>query len=242
MTDPPHFIRTIAISILLLTCVTPGAMAQTCAGGPSFVNYRWQANAGLELGDGGGGSAENISAAFGTGYGVLFGFARVRMHFGDERLRRAYGVGGNVGADLGIAKEGRIRLCPIFSAEHVFGPNSDNFARPGTVENGVVIPPRIGRLESDSTSISGGALLGYVWKDDGLKRFIPTLGLLVINESTSLTLASIPDPDISETFFELRIGMGLVLNDQMALTPTVAIPMGTDLHGTTLQIVATLAF
>ena len=239
---PSLSIRVI-LSVFFLAFGPVPAAAQVCAGTPSFATYRWQTNVGLELTDGGGGSASNVFGALGAGHGALFAFGRVSMQFGhDDVPGRGYGVGASGGADFGVAKEGRLHVCPVFSAERVFGPDADDAVRPGTVENGVVIPPRAGPLESDSTIISGGALLGYVWKDDGLKRFIPTLGLLVINQSTSFTLAGIADPEVSDTFFELRIGMGLVLNDQMALTPAVAIPMGTDLRGTTLQIVASLAF
>lgn len=227
---------------LMLAAGVSGADAQACVGMPSFVHYRWQTHAGLELGDGGGGAANNISVAVGTGHGVLFGFGRTRIHFGDAPFNRAYGVGGDVGADLGVAREGRVRMCPIFNAERVFGPDADNATIAITNRQPGQPRARVADVESDSIIIAGGALFAYIWKDNGLKRFSPTLGLLAVHDTTSVTLDRVADPDVVDTFFELRTGLGVVLNDQMALTPTVIIPIGSDSRGVTLQILAALSF
>ena len=231
----------ILLSLFFFAIGSVPATAQVCAGAPSFANFRWHSNVGLELGDGGKGSARNVFAALGTGRGTIFGFGRVSMEFGDDDLPgRGYGVGGIVGADFGIGNDSRLHVCPVFGAEHVFGPNGE-FTRLTPIRPGVM-DVETGEVESDSTLVSGGVLVGYVWSDNRLRRLIPTLGVVVVEESISASFKGVADPDISDSYVELRTGLGLVLNDQMALTPIVVVPIGTDLRGVALRIAATLGF
>jgi hypothetical protein len=199
--------RSLVVSLALLAMVESPAVAQTCLGLASYSHGKMQVSGNGQFSDG--------MKRFGAGvnYGLpasVFAGAQISTTSFDGAPSSSIGVGANVGYQLALGKAANIHVCPTASLELGMGPDDDAAG-----------------LDGSSRSANLGFSLGTTMGSTPRMQIIPTAGLglaytkLKLDDGTTTAEAS-------ETYGQARLGVGFIFNQQIAVRPSIDIPLGLD--------------
>ena len=186
------------------------AHAQTCTGAVSF------ATAPLQVGVEGAFSSNSHHFLPGVGYGTDSYFARGAAEFtsfsgADASAKGILGMGGaEFKLDAGSTP---VSVCPLVTLAKIWGPS---------VENG---------FDQSSWLFSVGGSVGFVAMKTGQTAIVPTFGLSFNRLSTTSTgnfLGNSTSFSASNSFGDLTLGVGFLLNERMSLVPSIVVPFGLD--------------
>lgn len=203
----------IALGALVLGLAGPAA-AQICAGAASFSSGPLQVGAAIAFSD----NARAFGGAFGGGTDAVFVLGSVGGVTIDNTDGTAVQLAVTVGSDQAVDREGRVRLCPVGSLTYLSGPS-------------------VGIFDTSTVGFSGGGEVGVVAAETPTVSVIPTFGVRVAHERLTVRLPRVDSETVSETFGLANIGVGFVFNDQIALVPSVSVPIGLE-GGDTLFAIA----
>jgi hypothetical protein len=213
--------RSLVVSLALLAMVNAPAVAQTCLGLASFSNGNMQVS--------GNGQFANGANRFGAGfhYGMpagVFGGAQISTTSYDGASSSSLGVGADLGYQLSMGKAANIHVCPTASFEMGNGPDDD-----------------AAQINASSRNANVGFSLGTVMGKNPRMQIIPSAGLglaytkLKIEDPTSTT-------ELSDTYGQARLGIGFVFNHQIAVRPSVDIPLGLQGSDPTFGVTVAYSF
>ncbi len=197
--------RTLVVSMALFAVVNAPAAAQTCLGLASFSHGKMQVS--------GNGQFAQGSNRFGAGfnYGLpasVFAGAQISTTSFDGAPSSSLGVGANVGYELSVGKAANIHVCPTASLELGMGPDDDAAG-----------------INASSRAANVGFSLGTTMGATPRMQIVPTAGLglayskLKLEDATTTT-------ELSDTYGQARLGVGIIFNQQIAVRPSVDIPLG----------------
>jgi len=198
--------RSLVVSLAILAIVRSPAMAQTCMGLASFSNAPVQVT-------GNGTFASGINTFGGTiGYGMqsgLFGNVGAATMSIDGATSSPLRVGGQVGYQMALGKSSnQIQVCPNATLGISNGPdlaNANQTFRDATV------------------GLNFGTVLGA----NPRMKIVPTAGLSYANSHVSAKDANdVSLGSASESYALAQLGVGLVLNQNISVRPSVDIPLG----------------
>lgn len=207
----------------LLVCYLVGysqsAHAQTCTGAASLDQAPFQLGAGMAFSS----AVRSVGAEFTAGRESFFGFS----HAGYDTFKNvgvgAPSVGGGVGGTF--PSSGRAHVCSLADLTYEAGP-------------------QFGAINTTALLATAGAQVGIVAADTSSVRVVPTLGVAVRLHQTRLSLAT-TNARISTTtekFGIANFGVGVILNRQFAITPTITIPFALSGGQTTFGVALTYGF
>ena len=213
--------RSLVVSLALLAMVWSPAVAQTCLGLASFSQGHMQVS--------GNGQFTEGSNRFGAGfnYGLpasVFGGAQISTTSFDGADASSLGIGANVGYQLSLGKAANVHVCPTASLELGNGPD-DNAAG----------------INASSRAANVGLSLGTTMGANPRMKIIPTAGLglayskLKLDDGTTTT-------ELSDTYGQARLGVGILFNQQIAVRPSVDIPLGLDNSNPTFGLTVAYSF
>jgi hypothetical protein len=201
--------RTLVVSMALIAVVNAPAAAQACLGLSSHANGQMQAA--------GNASFTDLSNSFGAsiGYGQRAGvFANALIgttsYDGLDGSQIDLGVQG--GYQLTIGGTSQIQACPVASLSLGMGPKD------------------IGGTDTDASGTNGtlGFAIGKVMGANPKMKIIPNGSLGLAYRKQKLDDGTNPALENSETYGLATVGVGLVFNSNIAVRPSVSIPMGSD--------------
>jgi hypothetical protein len=202
-----RFIRVIVATAALWAIAAPSAFAQLCAGSPSYASGPMQLNMGGDFTSG--------SQQFGGGIG--FGaqeesgpFANVSLGIinSSDLDAKATHFGGGLGYEIPNAAGSNVFVCPVMSMGYTSGPD-------------------IADVDVSVLQFGAGAQAGFVAFESGNMSFVPTLGLGLARARVKSTFLG-QDATVSDNFGLFNIGLGIIVNRTMSLTPAVTFPFGLD--------------
>jgi hypothetical protein len=201
--------RTLVVSMALIAVVNAPAAAQACLGLSSHANG--------QLLVAGNASFTDLSNSFGAsvGYGQPAGvFANAQIgttsYDGLDGSQIDLGVQG--GYQLTLGRASQIQACPVASLSLGMGPND------------------IGGTGVDASGMNGtlGFALGKVMSTSPKMKVIPNGSLGLAYRKQKLDDGTNPALEDSETYGLATVGVGLVFNSNIAVRPSVSIPLGSD--------------
>ena len=198
--------RSLVVSLALLAIVRSPAVAQTCMGLASYSTGRMQVS--------GNGSFTNGANMFGAslGYGLpasAFGNATLSTTSYDAANASSLGIGANVGYQLALGKAAQVQLCPVAGFELGMGPD-DNAAG----------------INGSSRSATVGFSLGTTMGASPRMKIIPAAGLGLVYGKVKLQDTAGLTTESSDTYGMAHLNLGFVFNQNIAVRPSVAIPLG----------------
>jgi len=213
--------RSLVVSLALLAMVWSPAVAQTCLGLASFSQGHMQVS--------GNGQFTEGSNRFGAGfnYGLpasVFGGAQISTTSFDGADASSLGIGANVGYQLSLGKAANVHVCPVASLELGMGPDDDALG-----------------IDASSRAANVGFSLGTTMGANPRMKIIPTAGLglayskLKLDDGTTTT-------ELSDTYGQARLGVGILFNQQIAVRPSVDIPLGLDNSNPTFGLTVAYSF
>ena len=199
--------RSYVVSLALLAIVKSPAVAQTCMGMASFSNAPVQVA-------GNGQFTTGVNSFGGSvGYGMksgLWGKAEVGTQSYDAVDTHPMTFGARAGYQIPVAR-GKAQVCPTASFTMANGPDFTN-------ENNSIQDATLG--------LSVGTVLGANPK----MKIVPTAGLSYAHDrlsSKDSTGTSLGDA-ATQSYGLASLGLGLVLNDNISVRPSVEIPLGLE--------------
>jgi hypothetical protein len=200
--------RSLVVSLALLAIVRAPAVAQTCMGLASYSTGRMQVSGNGSLTDG----ANTFGASLGYGLpGSAFGNATLSTTSYDAADASSLGIGANVGYQLALGKAAQIQLCPVAGFELGMGPD-DNTAG----------------IDASSRSANVGFSLGTTMSASPRMRIVPAAGLGLAYGKVKLEDNAGNVTEASNTYGMAHLNLGFVFNQNIAVRPSVAIPLGLD--------------
>jgi hypothetical protein len=201
--------RSLVVSLALLAIVRSPAVAQTCMGLASFSSAPMQVTANGQFGD--------VAKTFGAtvGYGLpssVYGSLGISTTSVDEVDGSQLGIGAHAGYQMALGKARQVQVCPNASFSIGMGPNDD--------ASGV---------DQSSRSATVGLNVGTVLGANPRMKIIPTAGLSYAygkakaEDDTGATLV-----EFSDSYGVAQLGVGLVLNQNISVRPSVDIPLGLE--------------
>jgi hypothetical protein len=178
------------------------AFAQTAAGLPSFDEGPFLATAGVFFAD----SSRGVGAGFTGGSNDLFAGIGVGVARVDGLDARAVSFDVHVGTSIPIDGNSRVFLAPVAGASFTSGPD-------------------VGEIDVTVAGLRGGARLGFIAHEMGDLSFIPTAGFDLAYARLS---TDIDDVDVGDTYGIIRLGVGLLFNQQWSVVPALNMPVGRD--------------
>ena len=198
--------RSLVVSLALLAMISAPAVAQTCMGLASYSTGRMQAS--------GNGSFTNGANTFGgsLGYGLpgsAFGNATLSTTSYDAANASSVGIGANVGYQLALGQAAQVQLCPVAGFEVGNGPD-DNTAG----------------INASSRSATVGFSLGTSMGANPRMKITPAAGLGLVYGKVKLQDTAGLTTESSDTYGMAHLNLGFVFNQNIAVRPSVAIPLG----------------
>ena len=211
--------RSLVVSLALLAMVESPAVAQTCLGLASFSTGNMQVS--------GNGQFTNGSNRFGAGfnYGLpasVFAGAQISTTSFDGASSSSLGVGANVGYQMSVGKAANIHVCPTASLELGNGPDATG-------------------INGSSRAANVGFSMGTTMGANPRMKILPTAGLglayskLKLDDGTTTT-------ELSDTYGQARLGVGFIFNQQIAVRPSVDIPLGLQNSDPTFGLTVAYSF
>ena len=202
--------RSLVVSLALLAIVRSQAVAQSCQGMASFSAGQMQVAGNAQFSD----LTNRLGASF--SYGLpsgVYGGASLSTTSFDGIDQNSLGVGANVGYQMTLGKAGQFSLCPVASLSLGMGPDDD-----------------ANNINSSSTDVHVGLAVGTSMGTNPRMRILPTagLGLQYSKAKSEITGPGGFTVEGSNTYALARLGVGFVFNQQIAVRPTIDIPVGLD--------------
>ncbi len=199
--------RSLVVWLALLGTINAPALAQTCLGLSSFSNGQMQAT--------GNASFTDLYNSFGgtVGYGQaggVFGNALIGTTSYDGLDGSQIDLGAQVGYQLTVGKASQV--CPVASLSLGMGPNDVD----------------AGGTDVSSRQGSIGFAVGKVMGANPRMKFVPNAGLGLAYRKQKLDDGTNPAAELSETYGLASLGVGLIFNSNIAVRPSVNIPLGSD--------------
>ena len=201
--------RTLVVSMALLAVANAPAVAQTCLGLPSHANGQMQVSGNATFTD----LYNSFGGSFGYGqpHGV-FANAQLGTTSYDGLDGSAIDLGVQGGYQLTVGKASQAHVCPVASFSVGMGPKDvDGF---GT--------------DASSTRGTLGVAVGKVMGANPRMKIVPNAGLGLAYGKQKLDDGT-TSVEASETYGLASIGVGLIFNSNIAVRPSVSIPLGSDL-------------
>jgi hypothetical protein len=193
--------RSLVVTLALLAIVRSPAVAQTCMGMASFSSGPVQIAGNAAFTDGA--NRLGASAAYGLPGSVFgsVGIGTTSIDGLDSSL--------DFGVDLGYQMQvGKAQICPVASLGYDNGPDSDS--------NGI---------NSSTRSAGFGLAMGAPMGTSQL-QIVPTAGLGLIYAKSKVEITGFGSGEGSDAYGVAQLGLGLVVNQTIAIRPSVAIPLG----------------
>jgi outer membrane protein with beta-barrel domain len=203
--------RSLVVSLALLAIVRSPVVAQTCQGLASFSTGKMQVAANAQFPEGAKIWAGSVS--YGMPSGAFVGADVSNTSINDDG-GSSLGFGAHAGYQMKLGRTGKVNLCPV--ARFALGMGPDDEAA---------------NLNSSSTDLHFGFALGTEMGASQQMRILPTAGLGLQYSKAKEEITSGPGAgttELSETYALARLGVGLVVNQQISIRPTVDIPLGRD--------------
>jgi len=210
-------VRVLFLLFLTLAIVKP-ASAQLCIGNPTFRDGPYQVGVGASFTDG----LRTVDGTFAAGGESFFGGAGISVLNFTDLDERAAGLTAFAGAELATDARNRVLLCPLASLAFVAGPD-------------------VGPVDVSSAALQGGASIGVVASQSGEMMVVPFFGLSVLYQRVSTEVGGI-DASVDDTGGVADLGVGLILNRTVGITPLVSIPFSTGTDDAVFTIRFTFNF
>jgi hypothetical protein len=213
--------RSLVVSLALLAIGNAPAVAQTCLGLASFSQGHMQVS--------GNGQFTNGSNRFGAGfnYGLpagVFAGGQISTTSFDGASSSSLGVGANVGYQMSVGKAANIHVCPTASLELGNGPDDNALG-----------------INASSRAANVGFSLGTTMGANPRMKIIPTAGLGLAYSKLKLADATTTS-EISDTYGQARLGVGFLFNQQIAVRPSIDIPLGLQNSDPTFGLTVAYSF
>jgi hypothetical protein len=213
--------RTLVASLALIAVVNAPAAAQTCLGLASFSQGSMQVSGNGQFSDG----ANRFGAGFNYGLPAsVFGGAQISTTSFDGADASSLGIGANVGYQLSMGKAANIHVCPTASLELGMGPDDDALG-----------------LNASSRAANLGFSVGTTMGSTPRMQIIPTAGLGLAYLKVSVDNGTTTS-ELSDTYAQARLGVGFLFNQQIAVRPSVDIPLGLDNSDPTFGLTVAYSF
>ncbi len=213
--------RTLVVSMALLAVVNAPAAAQACLGLASFSSGNMQVSGNGQFTEG----ANRYGAGF--NYGIpasVFAGAQISTTSFDGAEASSLGIGANLGYQLSLGKAANIHVCPVASLELGMGPDDDATS-----------------TDASSRQASVGFSLGTTMGASPRMQIIPSAGLGLAYSKLKLEDAT-TSSELSETYGQAQLGVGLVFNQTIAVRPSVSIPLGLEGSDPTFGLTVAYSF
>jgi outer membrane protein with beta-barrel domain len=202
--------RSLVVSLALLAIVRSPAVAQTCLGLTSFSTAPIQVAGNAQF------SELYNSWGAGIAYGLpsgLFGGANLSTTSFDGIDANSLGVGATAGYQMNMGQRGQFHVCPVASLNVGMGPDDD-----------------AANLNSSSTDAHFGLAVGTSMGANPRMKIVPSagLGLQYSKAKVEDTAPGGTTVEASDTYGMARLGVGFVFNQNIAVRPSVDIPLGLD--------------
>lgn len=201
--------RTLVVSMALLAVANAPAAAQTCLGLPSHANGQMQVAGNASFND----LYNSFGGSFGYGQPAgVFANAQVGTTSWDGLDGSQTDLGLQGGYQLTVGKVAQAQVCPVASFGVGMGPKD------------------IGGAGIDASSTRGtlGFAVGKVMGANPKMKIVPNAGLGLAYSKQKLDDGT-TSVEASETYGQASIGVGLIFNSNIAVRPSVSIPLGSDL-------------
>lgn len=199
--------RRLALLCFAALLAPAGLAAQTCLGNPSFrVNHLQLAGEAL--------FDENVTtfgAMFTGGSNSYFGGLGAGGASTDGVDGTTLLVRGQVGSQVPVSASGAAQVCPILTAELGFGP--DDIDGLGT--------------NYGSRAFGFGLALGGVMASTGMLELVPSISA-GFQYRAGIFDAVGGSTTVSDTYGTVGAALGLVMNQSLALRPSVTLPVGIE--------------
>lgn len=196
--------RTLVALLALFAAVSAPAAAQTCLGLASFSNGPIQVA-------GHGSFTQGVNSFGGSlGYGLphsVFGSAAVSTTSYDVVNASSLGIGATVGYQMTLGKSAQAQLCPTASFGVGNGPDD-----------------QAAGINESRRSANVGFSVGTSMAASPRMQIVPNAGLsLAYGKSKREGVAVV---ETSDTYGLARLGVGVVISQNMSVRPSVDIPLG----------------
>jgi hypothetical protein len=212
--------RSLVVSLALLAIGSP-AVAQTCQGLASFSTGRMQVSGHGQFTEG----MNRFGAGFNYGMPAsVFAGAQISTTSFDGADASSLGIGANLGYQLTMGQRGNIHVCPVASFELGMGPDDD-----------------VLDINRSTNQAHVGLSLGTTMGASPRMQIVPAAGLGLayskLKEDDGTTTS-----DVSDTYGLARLGVGFIFNQQIAVRPSVDIPLGLDGSDPTFGLTVAYSF
>jgi len=201
------FARLVIVPSILALLIGSTAAAQVCEGRPGSSAGRVALGATF--------ATDNSSSELGVGITGLgagaYGGATLSRVTYDEFSGSTTAIGGTAGYQVAVGSTARSQLCPFVSGVLGFGPNDIE----GT------------GVDASATAFDAGIAWGTVASQSRDVTLIPTVSAAVAYASIKLS-DGVSDFTVSDTYGLLKLGLGVALGRQFAVTPSITVPLGLD--------------
>ncbi|MEO8089846.1 MAG: hypothetical protein ABI703_06090 [Gemmatimonadales bacterium] len=200
--------RTLIASMALFAVVNAPAAAQTCLGLPSHSAGQMQVAGNASFTD------------LYNSYGGSFGYGQPAGVFAKANLgTTSYDVigsgvdlGAQVGYQLTVGRVAQAQVCPVASLSLGMGPKDID----------------AGGTDLSSRQGSIGFAVGKLMGANPRMKIVPNAGLGLAYRKQKLDDGTNPAVEASETYGLASLGVGLIFNSNIAVRPSVSIPLGSD--------------
>jgi hypothetical protein len=209
----------VVASLGLLAILNQPALAQTCLGLASYSDAPVQVTGAGWL------TSEASSFGAGLGYGHpsrMFGGIAIGTTSNEAFHGSTLELGASVGYQIPLGKTAQFHLCPVASFGVGIGPKN-------TFNSGV---------DRSSQTASAGIALATSLPATPRVKVIPTLGLAYAyrgDKAENTSGASLFE--IKDHYARVQLGVGLVLDSNYSLRPSVDIPLRQAASGPTFGII-----
>ena len=213
--------RTLVVSMALLAIGNAPAVGQTCLGLASFSHGKMQVSGNGQFAEG----ANKFGA--GIAYGLpsnIFGGAQISTTSYDAADASSLGVGANVGYQLAVGKAANIHVCPVASFELGMGPDDD-----------------ASETDASSQNATLGFSLGTTMGATPRLQIVPSAGLGLAYSKLKMEVAG-ASSELSDTYGQAQLGVGLIFNQSIAVRPSVSIPLGLEGSDPTFGLTVAYSF
>ena len=213
--------RSLVVSLAMLALVNAPAVAQTCLGLASYSSGNMQVSGNGQFAEG----ANRFGAGFNYGLPAsVFAGAQISTTSFDGADASSLGIGANVGYQLSLGKAANIHVCPTASLELGMGPDDDALG-----------------INASSRAANVGFSLGTTMGASPRMQIVPSAGLglaylkLKVEDATTTS-------ELSDTYGQARLGVGFIFNQQIAVRPSIDIPLGLDNSDPTFGLTVAYSF
>ncbi len=190
------------------------AYAQTCLGAPTFEEMPMRAGVGVGFSS----NTQTILGGVSRGNANWFGGGGLVIETVSDLDGAAKGIFGSGGIERPIGAEKKFFACPLAAIFKTWG-----------------LSPAVDTSVSNLLVNIGGSV-GYEAATRGQTRILPFGGFAFNHLNSAWSGGFFGDNSFSESFASVQAGVGLILNERMALTPAISVPFRE--HATTVKFSA----